>query len=49
MLIGIYHFNNPGFDEGKMKERNILSDENQPGLERITDKLIKNIAPLKFL
>ena len=47
MLIGIYHFNNPGFDEGKMKEHNILSDENQQGLERITDKLIKKYRPAK--
>lgn len=33
ILIGVYHFNNPGFDEGKVKERNILTRENQEGLE----------------
>lgn len=47
VLIGVYHFNNPGFDEGKMKDRNILNDENQKGLERITDKLIKKYHPAK--
>ncbi len=47
VLIGIYHFNNPGFDEGKMKDRNILSEENQQGLERITDKLLKKYRPGK--
>ncbi|SDD09230.1 DUF5694 domain-containing protein [Pedobacter soli] len=47
VLIGVYHFNNPGFDEGKMKDRNILSDENQQGLSRITDKLIKKYHPDK--
>ena len=47
VLIGTYHFNNPGFDEGKIKERNILTKENQEGLERITDKLIKKYKPTK--
>ncbi|QIL41550.1 hypothetical protein G7074_21155 [Pedobacter sp. HDW13] len=47
VLIGIYHFNNPGFDEGKMKDRNILSDENQQGLDRITGKLIRKYRPDK--
>ncbi len=47
VLIGTYHFNNPGFDEGKIKERNILTKENQEGLERITDKIIKKYKPSK--
>ncbi|KIO75353.1 hypothetical protein TH53_21105 [Pedobacter lusitanus] len=47
VLIGVYHFNNPGFDQGKINERNILSNENQNGLERITDKLLKTYKPSK--
>lgn len=47
ILIGTYHFNNPGFDEGKVKERNILSQENQKDLEQISDKLIKKYKPSK--
>lgn len=47
ILIGTYHFNNPGFDEGKMKERTILSQESQDALERITDKLVNKYKPSK--
>lgn len=47
VLIGTYHFNNPGFDEGKITERNILTKENQEGLERITNKIIKKYKPTK--
>ncbi|WP_306350093.1 DUF5694 domain-containing protein [Flavobacterium sp. '19STA2R22 D10 B1'] len=47
VLIGTYHFNNPGSDEAKVKERNILSQENQEALERITNKLIKKYKPSK--
>lgn len=47
ILIGTYHFNNPGFDEGKMKERTILSQESQDALERITDKLVSKYKPSK--
>lgn len=47
ILIGTYHFNNPGFDQGKVQERNILTEENQKGLERITNKIIKKYKPSK--
>ncbi|TPD71225.1 DUF5694 domain-containing protein [Flavobacterium microcysteis] len=47
LLIGTYHFNNPGFDQGKMKERNILDKENQEALEQITAKIIKKYNPSK--
>lgn len=41
VLIGTYHFNNPGSDAVKTKERNILSDENQKDLEQMTDQIKK--------
>jgi len=47
LLIGTYHFNNPGFDQGKVKERNILDKENQEALEQITTKIIKKYKPSK--
>ncbi|MEZ0007190.1 hypothetical protein ABH942_002569 [Flavobacterium sp. 28YEA47A] len=48
LLIGTYHFNNPGFDQGKVKERNILDNENQEALEQITAKIIKKYKPNKI-
>lgn len=39
ILLGTYHFNNPGNDMIKQKDRNILSKENQQDLEEITDKI----------
>lgn len=47
ILIGTYHFNNPGFDQGKVKERNILEKSNQESLEKITDKIVKRYKPSK--
>ncbi|WP_235964386.1 DUF5694 domain-containing protein [Pedobacter gandavensis] len=47
ILIGTYHFNNPGFDEGKVTERSILTPDNQNSLERITNKLLKTYKPSK--
>lgn len=45
VLVGTYHFNNPGNDAVKTKERNILSEESQKGLEQITDQLKKKFNP----
>ena len=39
ILLGTYHFNNPGNDIIKQKERNILSKENQQDLDNIVDKI----------
>jgi hypothetical protein len=47
ILIGTYHFNNPGFDEGKVQERSILTKQNQDELEKITNKLVKKYSPSK--
>ena len=47
ILIGTYHFNNPGFDQGKVKERNILEKSNQESLEKITTKIVKKHKPSK--
>lgn len=47
ILIGTYHFNNPGFDQGKVKERNILEKVNQESLEKITNKINKKYKPSK--
>ncbi|WP_316820572.1 DUF5694 domain-containing protein [Pedobacter gandavensis] len=45
VLIGTYHFNNPGNDAIKTVDRDILSKENQIGLEKITDLIIKKYKP----
>lgn len=45
ILIGTYHFNNPGNDMIKMKNKNILEQENQKELEKITSKIIKKYKP----
>lgn len=45
VLIGTYHFNNPGNDAVKSINRDILSKENQLGLEQITDLIVKKYRP----
>lgn len=45
ILLGTYHFNNPGKDAVKNIERNILTKENQLGLEQITDLIVKKYKP----
>ncbi|RAJ10891.1 hypothetical protein LX64_00498 [Chitinophaga skermanii] len=47
ILIGTYHFNNPGFDQNKVIERNILEEKNQQSLESISDKIVKKYKPSK--
>ncbi|MXN91368.1 hypothetical protein GR160_09015 [Flavobacterium sp. Sd200] len=47
ILIGTYHFNNPGFDRGKVIERDILNKKNQAALEEITTAIVKNHHPDK--
>lgn len=47
ILIGTYHFNNPGFDAGKVKERNILEQPNQDNLNQITHKITSTHRPDK--
>jgi len=47
LLIGTYHFNNPGFDAVKVKERNILDQKSQAELEQLTDLIQKKINPDK--
>ncbi len=47
LLIGTYHFNNPGFDAVKVKERNILDKQSQAELEQLTDLIKKKINPDK--
>ncbi|UUC45172.1 DUF5694 domain-containing protein [Flavobacterium cerinum] len=47
LLIGTYHFNNPGHDAVKMKERNILTPESQKELEQLTDLIKKKFNPDK--
>ena len=39
ILLGTYHFNNPGNDMIKTKERNILSKESQQDLDNIVEKI----------
>jgi hypothetical protein len=48
ILIGTFHFNNPGLDAIKMAERNILTAENQKELELITNKIAKQYQPDKI-
>lgn len=45
ILLGTYHFNNPGNDAAKVVERNILSKKNQLELEEITDAIIRKHKP----
>ncbi len=39
ILLGTYHFNNPGNDMIKEKDRNILSKENQKDLDGLVEKI----------
>lgn len=45
ILLGTYHFNNPGNDEIKTIEKNILTAENQKGLEQITNSIVSKYKP----
>jgi Family of unknown function (DUF5694) len=39
LLIGTFHFNNPGFDVAKVKTFNVMSDKSQAELETMSDKI----------
>ncbi len=45
MLLGTYHFNNPGNDAAKNINRDILSLENQKDLEDITKSITSKFKP----
>lgn len=45
LLLGTYHFNNPGNDAIKGIERNILTADNQKGLDQITNSIISKFKP----
>lgn len=45
ILFGTYHFNNPGNDAAKTIEKNILTKNNQKGLEQITNSIISKYKP----
>ncbi len=45
LLLGTYHFNNPGSDAIKNAERNILTPENQKDLDQITQSIISKFNP----
>jgi len=45
LLLGTYHFNNPGNDAIKGMERNILTPDNQKGLDEITHSIISKFKP----
>lgn len=45
LLLGTYHFNNPGNDAVKNIERNILTLESQKGLDQITNSIISKFKP----
>lgn len=45
ILIATFHFNNPGNDTAKTNTRDMLSKENQLGLEQITDLIVKKNKP----
>lgn len=45
VLLGTYHFNNPGNDAIKSEVRNILEPKNQAELEKITDLISKKLKP----
>ncbi|WP_407402053.1 DUF5694 domain-containing protein [Chryseobacterium sp.] len=42
ILLATYHFNNPGNDMMKVKERNILTKENQQDLDEVVNKIYKS-------
>jgi len=39
IMFGVFHFANPGLDEIKTDQINVMSDENQQYLEDLTDRL----------
>ncbi|MNN00691.1 hypothetical protein D3C81_1132910 [compost metagenome] len=45
ILLGTYHFNNPGNDAMKVAERNILSEKDQLVLEEITETILRKNIP----
>ena len=45
VLLGTYHFNNPGNDAIKSEVRNILEPKNQAELEEITDLIYRKLKP----
>lgn len=47
LLIGTFHFENPGLDVTKINTFNVMSDKSQKELENITNK-IKNFNPDKI-
>jgi Family of unknown function (DUF5694) len=47
LLIGTFHFNNPGFDVAKINTFNVMSDKSQAELETMSDK-IKAFNPDKI-
>ncbi|QOW11043.1 hypothetical protein Q73A0000_12085 [Kaistella flava (ex Peng et al. 2021)] len=47
ILIGVSHFNNPGFDRGKVAEINILDKTRQKDLEEITNEITEKFHPDK--
>ncbi|MEO7977906.1 DUF5694 domain-containing protein [Flavobacterium sp.] len=47
LIIGAFHFENPGLDVAKVNTFNVMTDKSQKELENITDK-IKNFGPDKI-
>ena len=47
LLIGTFHFDNPGLDAAQVKSFDVLSEKSQKELETITSK-IKNYNPDKI-
>lgn len=47
LLIGTFHFNNPGLDVAKVKTFNVMSEQSQQDLEDITNS-IKKFGPSKI-
>jgi Family of unknown function (DUF5694) len=47
LLIGTFHFNNPGMDVAKTKSFDIMSEKSQKELNTLSDK-IKNYGPSKI-
>jgi hypothetical protein len=47
LLMGTFHFENPGFDVAKVNTFNVMSDKSQKELENITNK-IKKFGPDKI-
>jgi hypothetical protein len=39
LLIGTFHFNNPGLDVAKVNTFNVMSDKSQAELETMSDKI----------